>query len=228
MGLRRAEQLAVLAHRGATAGGIDDDVVEGTERGEGVDRRLGPREAGFLLAGMQFERAAAVRRCGCEHLVALGGERAHARPVDVGEEHALHAAEQQADPPPRLADGRRPHGNSGAAGLPQRCAGRDPGEGRGALGQSLGAELARGREHRRERAQPARVGEGLEQEPPQRALGPRAAVVALDLGAHPFDQPVVAHPGRAGAYAGHAAETAVEVGDHLRRERLGALQAPHR
>ena len=61
-----------------------------------------------------------------------------------------------------------------------------------------------------------------------RALLPRARLGVLDLRPHPLDQLVVLHAGRARGHAGHAAEAAVEVGDHLGRDRLALLVAdPH-
>ena len=137
------------------------------------------------------------------------------------EEHALHAPEQQADPPAALAD-RRSHARAaapsgGSHALASRGATFASIDSR--VGQPLGAELP---------APPPAAG-------PARAAGgggggsrtaaaaaparpPERSMVALDLGPHPLDQPVVADARRARGDAGHAAEAAIEVRDHLVRQ----------
>ena len=55
-----------------------------------------------------------------------------------------------------------------------------------------------------------------------------ARPVALDLRAHPLDQPVVLDAGRARGHAGHAAEAVVEVLGHLRGDLVALLVTdPH-
>src|SRR4051794_8408010 len=70
-----------------------------------------------------------------------------------------------------------------------------------------------------------------EQREDRRAVGPlapAARLAALELRARALDQLVVLHPGRAGGHAGHAAQAAVEVRDHLGRDLLALLVAdPH-
>ncbi len=59
------------------------------------------------------------------------------------------------------------------------------------------------------------MGEGLEQQRRNARSPGRTPVVALHLRPDPLDQQVVLDTGRAGGHAGHAAQAAVEVGDHL-------------
>ena len=47
----------------------------------------------------------------------------------------------------------------------------------------------------------------------------------LDLRAHPLDQPVVAYAGRTCRHAGHAAQAAIPVGDHLVRQAIRRAEA---
>src|SRR3954471_2048607 len=59
-------------------------------------------------------------------------------------------------------------------------------------------------------------------------LAPRPGVRALELRPRALDQLVVLHAGRTGGHAGHAAQAAVEVRDHLGRDLLALLVAdPH-
>jgi len=101
--------------------------------------------------------------------------------------------------------------------LSERFEAREPGE-----TQLLGA-----RRGRRERPQAPGPREELEYQPPVRALQRRSLEVALDLRARVLDQLVVLHARRAGRHARHAAEAAVEVLDHRRRDLLVALLHQH-
>ena len=62
------------------------------------------------------------------------------------------------------------------------------------------------------------MGEELEDRPPPGALGQRPVAVALDLRPRLLDQLVVLDARRAGGHARHAAQAAVEVRRHLRRD----------
>ena len=55
--------------------------------------------------------------------------------------------------------------------------------------------------------------EKLKDHPAGEAIPPSAAVMAFDLCARGFNELVVLHAGGAGGHAGHATETAIEVGD---------------
>src|SRR5204862_2745376 len=58
-------------------------------------------------SGVEVERTAALLVARREHIAALGGEDARRRGVDVAEEDALHASEQETYPAAALADGSR-------------------------------------------------------------------------------------------------------------------------
>ena len=105
---------------------------------------------------------------------------------------------------------------------------------RGASRRTRGRRASRGRPSfcasaaaGRQRAQPPRPGEQLEDQPPVRALERRALEVALELRARVLDQLVVLHPGRAGGHARHAAEAAVEVRHERRRDLVVPLLHQH-
>ena len=83
-------------------------------------------------------------------------------------------------------------------------------------------------EQRQQQAHPPGMGEEREDERAVDAVAQRARRVAFDLGAGRLDQLVVAHAGRAGGDAGHAAEAGVEVAAHLRRQaNLAIGRQPH-
>ena len=148
----------------------------------------------LLLAGVELERAAAVGQLGGDHLVALGGQRRDRRAVNVREEHALNAAEEQPDAAPAFADCRRAHAGSSAHAPPEQASSARPGERPKRAWQPAGAELSCRRQQRHQAAQALGIGQRLEQQQPQRVLGARRLVLALNLGPHALDQPVVADP----------------------------------
>ena len=80
---------------GAAAGGVGDDHLH-PGLGETGGRPASELEALLAAAGVERERAAAAV-VGRGDLVAVGGEHAGRRAVDLAEEHRLHAARQQAD-----------------------------------------------------------------------------------------------------------------------------------
>src|SRR5829696_264102 len=96
-----AQQIAVLLHRRAAAGGVDDDVVQ-VQVLEGVYCLAG-KVQGLLLAARVGGEGAATTLFGGDYLAALGGEDADGCGVDGGEEDPLHAACQDADPAAPLA-----------------------------------------------------------------------------------------------------------------------------
>ena len=80
-----AEEVAVLLHGGAAAGGVDDDGVDvgGLEEGDDVARHCG----GLLFeAGVDHQGSAAGLVFGRDDLAAFSGEDACGGGVDVGEE----------------------------------------------------------------------------------------------------------------------------------------------
>src|SRR5207245_2953265 len=103
LGIVRGQE-AVLLQRRAAAGRVRDDDVEALER---VDRP--PRELLALLApaGVHRQRAAAALGARRDDLAAVRRQHARGRGVDVAEEDALHAAEQQADACDSLTRRRR-------------------------------------------------------------------------------------------------------------------------
>ncbi len=141
--------------------------------------------------------------------------------VDPWEEHALHAAEQQANlgaaVPLRGGPGRRlfqPAGHVGRQRLhgPQPCG--QPSDDPGAVEQAAQPQPLVQREPRHEQAQPLRVGKEAEHELPEQVVLGRALVAALDLLACGLDQLVILHAGGARRHAGHAAEALIEVARH--------------
>src|SRR4029077_8380100 len=88
---RRPEQIPVLLHRGAAAGGIDDHMVKRAVRRERGDRRGRPRDGGLLLAAVQLERAATVGERWREHLEPLCGQDRDRGPMHRWVEHPLDA-----------------------------------------------------------------------------------------------------------------------------------------
>src|SRR4051794_16438782 len=159
------------------------------------------------------------------HLPALGGEDADRGLVDVAEEDPLDAALHEGD---RAALdrglGRLDLGQ--ALERPARRRGRREREHRAQpRARHQRRELGRQRRAGHERAKPPRVREQLEDRLAVRALLPRARLAALHLRAHALDQLVVLHARRTRRHARHAAQAAVEVGDHLGRDLLALLVA---
>ena len=200
----REVEAGVLQVRPA-AGRVDDDAL-GACTAEAVGEATRPLVPFLAPAGMEVQRAAALLVARGEHLAALGREHARGRRVHLAEEHALDAAEQEADAGAALALGRRELGRRRA-----RVPGRRERDER--------PERARERQDAPERRQPERgaqppwVREDREDERAQQPVVGRAVVAVLDHLSRLLDQPVVLHAGRARGDAGHAPEAAVEVLD---------------
>src|SRR5262249_49877943 len=153
-------------------------------------------EAGRVVARVHLERTAAARQARRVNVEALGAQHLGGGHVHVVEEDTLHAALEQADAAALLAARRRelPEALLRPA---QRRLGRERGERAQARERAAAArgfrhpQLARRRQQRRERAQPARVREELEQHVAVEAVAERTAVVALHLRARVLDQLVV-------------------------------------
>ncbi len=91
-----AEQVAVLLHRGAAAGSVDDDGIDvgGFEHGDDV---AGHRGGLVFEAGVDHQGPAAGLILWRDDLAAFSGEHARGGGVDVGEEDLLDASGQHAD-----------------------------------------------------------------------------------------------------------------------------------
>ena len=210
-----AQQVAVVLHRRAAAGRVDDD---------GRRSPRAPRSSRGQLARLRRRRprAAAARRSSAAprrvHLEALGRQHPHGRRVDVAEEDALDAALQQRDAPAR-ARPTRPASRSGSrrdaarSGVVGASGGQPRREPLARAAASFGSPSAvRQRRSGRQRAQPAGVREQREDRRRRSALAPRArAQWRSTCGARVLDQLVVLHARRARGHAGHAAEAAVAV-----------------
>ncbi len=145
------------------------------------------------------------------------------RLVDVAEEHALHAAGDEADAQPLVARGaacalgdlsasrrRRPARASAEFAEPRRQQRQ----------QAWAAAEAAGRaaSGKREQPQPRRDTAGRwNSSAPEQPIADGRVVMVLDGGARLLDERRVAHAGRAGRLARHAAEAGVEVLDERRR-----------
>ena len=155
-----ADQVAVLLHGRAAAGGVGHDEVVVVE---GVDGLLGELAGLVVVALVVLQGAAAARGGGRVHLPALGREHAGGGGVDVAEEPALHAALEQGDAAARGARGRG-HGR-GRLARPARVQARRELAQRAherhlaARGQPDGAGAAPEAGQRHERPQPLGVGE---------------------------------------------------------------------
>ena len=155
---------------------------------------------------MGVERAATALRPGDVHVVAVGGEDACGRRVDVSEDDALHAACDKCDAGARA---REMHGRPGRA-QPRRRNLTEWAQ-RAGRGQTAKQQC---------RAEAPAVREDVEDEAPQQPLADPTSTLRLDVGAGRFDQAVVLHSRRAGRHARHAAEAAIEVLD----DRVGELE----
>ncbi len=208
-GLVGLEQVAVLLHRRAAAGGRHHDPLVPAKHG---DRLLGPAPGLVLAARVERKRPAAALARRHRHLTPVRGEHRGGRAVHAAEEDPLHAPLQHRRPHPHLA-----------------ARGREPGR--------AGAQV--GRAHpRRQRERAHAQGERPRQRPQQPRPRRRRQHTALDdaLAKRPRrplapqrpgarDQDVVAHAARAGGHAGETAEAAVEV---ARRRSRRARSRPHR
>lgn len=90
-----AEEMAVVLHGGAAAGGVDEDRVDLGLFEEGDDG-LGHGGRFGVEAGVEHEGSAAGLAGRDDDLAAFGGEDAGGRLVDVGEEDGLDAAGEHA------------------------------------------------------------------------------------------------------------------------------------
>ena len=193
---------------------VDDDEVDVFEGG---DEAMRERLALVEPARMHGERTtAALRRR--DDLEAVGCEDAGCRRVHVGEDRALHAAGEEADPRVPGSDGR---GQCGDLAVPTPA--------RGNLDER--PQPLRHRRGPADRRQPKHgahsvgVGEETEEEPAHEPVSRRSLELLLDRRSRALDQPVVAHAGRTRRDAGHAAQAAVEVLRDRRVERDRAVEA---
>src|SRR5215218_1727754 len=104
-----AQHVTVFLHRRATAGGVDDHVVQ-VKVLEGVYGLAGEVQRLFLTARVGGEGSAAAL-LGRYYLAPLRGEDADGGCVDRGEEYPLYAPRQDADPATLLARGARELGD---------------------------------------------------------------------------------------------------------------------
>ena len=148
-----AEEVAVLLHGGAAAGGVDDDGVDvgGFEERDDALRAMAAACSSRPEWTMRAPQQGWL--CGSDDFAAFGGEDARGGGVDVREEDVLHAAGEHADAAARCGGWVRLRVSGHAAvrtgwrdtaggGLPSR---------RGASGASLSRPEARTRLCRPER-----------------------------------------------------------------------------
>ena len=187
----------VILEMRAAAGRVGDDVVVA---GQVLLELAGARDPLLEPAGVRVQRAAAALRARDVDVEAVGVQNARRRGVDVAEDDARDAAGEQRHLRSvvrqvlRRPLRRRPRRRD-LLQRPQRAGRRQLAE------EQRRAQPPPVRKHRED----AGADEPVERPPP---------VVALDVVARLLDQPVVLHPGRTRADAGHAAEAAVEVLDH--------------
>ena len=224
LGVRRVvgQQVGVLLHRRAAAGGVDDDALDAGGL-EGVDqlrgrtpappppgrcaptaRRSSPAPAGTTTSQPSAGSTRAVaaltpgKNSPCTQPVSRPTTARRSPVAGMRCGQRLGLAERRARGVSIAAScGRQPLEQPGAA---QRAV--EPGAPGSARSGPRSAAAACGY------GNSAKIS-------PRSALSVRGAVVvALDLGAGRLDELVVLHAGRAGGHAGHAAEAGVEVRDH--------------
>src|SRR4051812_28824844 len=98
------QQIDVVLHRGAAAGGVGDDGVA-IPLLEGADVLAREGAGLFTASGMSVERAAASLALGHDDLDAVGLEHADGGAVQRIERHAANASGEQRDAPAALATG---------------------------------------------------------------------------------------------------------------------------
>ena len=172
------------------------------------------RDALLEPPGVRVQRTAASLRARDVDVVAVGGQDAGGRCVDVAEDDALDAAGEQRDARSLARQVlRRPRRRA-----PRRRDSLQP------------PERPRGRQatQRKRRAQAPAVRQHRERRGAQHAVETPAPMLVFDLGARRLDQAVVLHARRARADAGHAAEAAVEVlNDRVGHRERALRQADH-
>ena len=184
---------------------------------EGVDEAMRECLPLFEPARVHGECAAAALRWR-DDLEPVRGENTCRRGVHVGEDRALHAPGEEADPRVPRAN-RRGQRRDLAAPTPAR----------GDLDER--PESPRQRRGAAERRQPergahaARIREHAEEEPAHEPVTRRSLDLLLDRRPCALDEAVVAHARRARGDACHAAEAAVEVLRDRRVQRDGAVEA---
>ena len=229
--------LGAWAELGEELGDVDDGQVEtgvlqmGSAAGRVDDDSLGPRVAEVLgeaaralvtlgaPARVQVQRTAAGLIPRSDDVAALRREHPCRRRVHVAEEHALDAAEQEADACPALA-GRRGQRRRQGGRAPRRCEADQRAQ------RSRQRQAPAERRERERRAETPRMRKDGEDERPEQPVVRRPLVALLDQLARLLDQPVVLHAGGTGRDAGHAAEAPVEVLDDRVRELERALGQP--
>ena len=122
------------------------------------------------------------------------------------------------EPPERRLGRHRGHRGQPRRQLAARAAGARGGGDRASAPRAAAGASARSR--------PGRVNSSKISRRCARSSGGRSKFRSI-CGARVLDQLVVLHPRRAGGHAGHAAEAAVEVLDHRRRDLLVALLHQH-
>jgi hypothetical protein len=224
-----------LLHGRAAPGRVDDHLVgvDPLERGDGL---AGQRARLAVAAGVERERAAAAEAGRHHHLAPLGAQHAQRGLVDLGEVDALHAAGQERHArapravrrrPPRqprhhVAQRHRRHERLERA----HPAGQEPHQPQPVRQPAQpGPRVEELPDHGQ--PQPARVREEPENQPAEEPIGGAAPVALFHLGPRLLDESLVVHARRTGSHAGHAAQAAVEVTDHLARHRLSLRQQPH-
>ena len=218
-----AEHEAVVLHRGAAAGGVDDDRVQPVAFGlaaPGRDVGAGAGHRRVVLAHVVGQRAAAAGALCHHHLDAEPGQQADRRLVDRGASTCWAQPASSATRARRSPCARWTCGVAIAAG------------GGSAVGRQVEHRAQALRQHRPAGDQP-REAAGTRRAPSSArrnsagrgstapstarssALVPGPAVGLLDVAARVIDQVHVVHAGRARGHAGQAGQAAVDVAHDL-------------
>ena len=216
------EEVAVLPHGGAAAGGVGDDPVHVAD---GLDVRPGEPPGRLPVTPVEVEGAAAALPLRDHHAEAGPGQEEDGRAVDLGEQDGLDTTRQEGDRAPTgavrggLAERsavrhRTEHGNEALHRLepgkpPEQPRPADEALEAGALVEPHETEHA---------GEASRLREHSEDQPAEEPAADGTRDLALDLATHLFEQPAEGHAGRACRLAGPATEAAVHVGDEVRSE----------
>ncbi len=206
------EQLSVLLHGGAAAGGVDDDGVD--LRGEeGVDVAAGEGAGGRPVAVVGVEGAAAELPRRRHHLEAVARQHPHGGLVDAAEGVGHDAAGEQGDAPPRgaLRSGQNAAAAKAAA-VYRRCQDHSLTQEGNALREPAQAGGAVEPQQCGQRRHPAGPRDHLAQEESAQPPG-ESGPVRQDLRAGALHDAAVGDAGGADGLAVAALEAEVEVAD---------------
>src|SRR5579872_86380 len=210
------EELAVAFHRGATAGGVDDDCVA-RQLLEAVDQRTREAFGFFFTAGVERERAAATLTHGDVDLATFGGKDAQRCRVHVREKDALHATGDESDVHALVAlrvdvrgeflARRRRRSEIRKLRKPRRQEIQNSRTSNERLQSASNIQLQRDAKNREAR----RIRENRKHEVAKELVEKRTLRLRFDLRTRRFDQQIVTNARWTSGDAGHAAETAIEV-----------------